>query len=1006
VALCWLLASPVRALDPARPLDEHHLDGWTAENGLPGMSVNDVVQTPDGYLWLATYDGLARFDGVRFTSYHTGSSPGLTEDAIRDLAVGPGGELWIATNGGGVSRLSGGRFEHFGPAEGLADPLIWAIHVDPQGRVRAGASTGALYRLEGTRFVREPAPIDRGIGALRGDVGGTLWVGTLGAGLLRRDPAGTWSHVEGPGSSVGALEIDDAGALWVASVAGVARVAGGRVDSFLLGDGAISAPAWQVFRDRQGTLWASGAGGNVARFTGTRFEPLPRRVGLPRTVVSALAADDEGTLWLGTAGHGLFRLHESTFVTRDESDGLPSAVVHSACEGPDGVLYAGTSAGLARLRDGRWETLLRSEGGVRSIAVAPDGTVWVGMEGGLARLSGGRVTRFGEADGLANSTVRAVVVDRRGAVWAATLDGLSRLDGGRWTTWRQADGLPRSGLLGLIETRDGSLWAGTEGVGLVRIQDGHFESIGQSELGSAVVLGLAQGRDGALWAATTRGLALVRDRSVRLLGAAEGIPGHLSQIVEDGSGDLWLGGSAGVMRVARTELDAVLAGRLPRLSPDRFGPSDGLGDAQLAVPAHPPGLRTRDGRLHFPGFGGLSSVDPARLVRDVVAPPVHVEEVLADGMPAGNEAGPGVRRLDFRYTGLCLRMPEQVRFRYQLEGFDPGFVEAGGERVAHYTNLPPGDYRFRVLAASGSGVWNETGASVALRLRPHLWQTHGFLAGSVLALGAGVLLVHRLRVRRLQGETRALESEVAARTRELSEARTRAEALQRSAEQADEAKTRLLGVVAHDLKNPLTTVVGLAQLLETLKPTDLPEVAAMFSQAASRMLRLIDDLLLSSALESGRLVLRREPLDLATLTGEAVDEARRAALRKGISLELTSAEALVEGDADRLRQVVDNLLSNAIKFSSQGQAVRVEVGRLASGVRLQVRDRGPGLRSGDHARLFQAFERLSAQPTGGEPSTGLGLSIVKQLVELHGGRVLARSEGPGLGTTFVVELPA
>jgi signal transduction histidine kinase len=831
---------------------------------------------------------------------------------------------------------------------------------------------------------------------------------------------------------------DQGGVLWVALVGGgLARLRGDRFQAYGAADGLPSDVVWSVSGDRRGTLWIATGGAGLVRLHQGRFTALAGPEGLGDTVLYSLLEDREGNLWVGTNGSGLMRLRDGRFTSFTTREGLSHDFVYAIREDAQGTLWAGTSDGLNRLDAGpqkspHWSPQPSCGGRVhnvvRSLAVDREGALWAGTYGaGVCRLRDGRWTTFTRRDGLAHDSVRSVLATRDGAVWVGTIGGLSRLRDGAWRTFTVADGLPVNSIIGLLEDGEGALWVGTDGGGLVRLRDAGadapstFDRLGTAQgLPSNVVLALYRDPSGEIWVGTNAGLAFWAGGRFATIGRRDGLPSDsVYQVLDDGRGGLWLGTSRGVARVERASLFEYLATGGGRLRLQVFDRADGLKSAQCTAPAQPAGWRGRDGRLWFATTRGVSVVDPATPPGDVPPPPVLVEEVTADDVSLPGKGPlrlePGTRSVAFHYTALALGAPGRVRFRYRLEGLDRDWVDARDRRVAYYSHLPPGPYRFRVTASNADGAWNEHGAVLNLELRPRVFQTWWFTllvaaGGMAAALGA-----HRLRVSRLQARERGLQRLVDERTQGLVAAKERAERATLEADQqrriaveADALKTELLGIAAHDLRNPLQLVSGLSELMSQGLATGpkVAEFSLAVHEASRRMLEIVNSLLTTAALDRG-LELRPSYVNLVTLAATVLDEHGQRAAHKGQRLVLEAEEhcaAVV--DHDRIRQVVDNLVSNAIKFSPRGTDVHVVVRPHNGSVRLEVRDEGPGLTEEDMQRAFGRFARLSARPTGGEAATGLGLSIVKGLVELHGGRVWAESEGPGRGTAFIVELPS
>ena len=1021
-------------LDPGKALTQYNLDVWTTADDLPQNSVTAIVQSRDGYLWLGTYGGLVRFDGVRFTVFDVASGA-LESNGVQALLEDHSGALWIGTNGGGLTRYQQGRFETFRVADGLAHDIVRTLYEDRGGRIWIGTSNG-LGLFEGGRFshyTTKDGLASGGVRAIVEDRKGMLWVGTNGGGLDRLEN-GHFSHLttrEGlPNDFVFALLEDREGSLWIGTNGGLVRRQEGKLTVFTTRDGLPGNIVWSLHEDSLGSLWVGTYGGGIARLRSGHFESLTTANGLSNDFVRALRSDREGSLWIGTYSGGLCRLRDGKFTTYTTREGLSYDFVRTALEDREGNLWVGTTGGgLCRLREGRFHCLGPKEGlasDIRALHEATDGALWVGTSGaGLFRLGGDHLTSYTRADGLPDPNVTAIAADGTGGLWVGTNGGgLARFNG-RFTNFDVTDGLASNFVLAVHVDRAGSVWSGTDGGGLSRLHEGAFTTFTTREgLASDIVFAIHEDREGALWIGTSGGLSRYQDGRITSFGARQGLTDDVVfSLVEDGAGFFWLGGNRGISRVSRADLEEVVRGEHPRISVTTYGRADGMRSDECSGIAQPASWRGRDGRLYFPTAKGLVVVNPAHMPRNAVPPPVQIEELLADGVPlTAGVIEPGKERVELHYTALSFLAPHKVQFRYRLDGFDREWIPAGSLRTAYYTRLPPGEYTFRVAASNNDGVWNDEGVSRTFVVKPFLWETRLFqvLVGLGLLGAAGA--TYALRVRRLEAGRLKLEELVEARTRDLSLEKERSEAALGEAErerveaerqkelaqEADRLKGELVSIAAHDLKTPLQSIIGYAELLvEQPGGPSARDYAGHCARAAGRMLDIVHKMLQSDAIEGGHLTPARHVVDLGRLglATSGILQPQAAAKKQRIHA-ATDEGCLVEGDEDWLRQVLENLLGNAIKYSPERRSIWLAVRKEKGQVRLEVKDEGPGLTDEDKARLFGRFQRLSARPTGGESSTGLGLSIVKQLVERHGGRVFAESEGRGLGSTFVAELPA
>ncbi|MGE0453236.1 MAG: two-component regulator propeller domain-containing protein [Vicinamibacteria bacterium] len=1034
-------AAAAPGLDPGKAVTQYSVDLWTTANGLPQNTLTSIVQTADGYLWIASFGGLTRFDGARFETFDRANTPQLRNSGIHTLWPDADGTLWVGTNGGGLTRLAHGRFQTWTSDEGLAGDVVRAIYRDRRGRLWVGTNSGLTLFEEGAMrsYATAQGLANPVVRAIREDRDGTLWVGTNGGGLCRL----RGERFECLGAEAGltnayvfAVLIDREGTLWVGTNGGgLFRREGERFRRFGAAQGLASDVVWALYEDSLGSLWVGTYGGGLYRREGERFAAIRAASGLSSDFVRALWQDHEGSLWVGTYTGGLNRLRDGKFTVWTTREGLPADIVKPVLAARDGGVHLGTSGGgLARLRDGRvsvpsgWRGLPNDF--VQALHEDSDGTLWAGTNGGgLVRLGRGERRVFTTRDGLPDDHISTVTRDHDGVLWIGTnASGVARYDGKRFTTLGRDEGLASNLVMCTLVDRENGVWIGTDGGGLTRIHGGVTRTFTSADgLPSDNVLSLFEDAQGSLWAGTSGGgLALHANGRFVSFSTRDGLREDVVfAILQDGVGDLWLSGNAGISRVSRASLLARERDRAAPLRVISYGIADGLKSNECSGISQPAGARTSDGRLWFPTTKGVVAIDPAAIPMNAVPPPVRIEDLQAGGRRYGAEAAielpPGASSWEIRYTALSMVAPSKVRFRYRLEGYDEGWVEAGNRREAFYTQVPPGRYAFRVAAANDDGLWNDEGAQLLVELRPRLHQTRLFYALAALGLLGAAGLAYSLRVRRLEARRRELEAQVLARTAELREQtlrtehareeaerlRDRAERQREIAQRANGVKTEVLSIAAHDLKNPLQMIQGYAELAEQKAGADasLLEFVRTIQASVRRMLELIDQLLDTAALEAGRIPLRQELVDLQALAREVVEVNRSAALQKGQQLALDDgAAALVRGDEGRLYEVLENLLNNAIKYSPLGAPIRVRVTQSGSRVCCAVEDSGPGLSEQDRERLFGRFQRLTAKPTAGESATGLGLAIVKELVELHGGSVRAESDGPGKGSRFVIEL--
>ena len=649
----------------------------------------------------------------------------------------------------GLSRRREGRFETIGAAQGLSEPHVRKILIDTNGAVWASVLNLGLMRWDGNAFtnaIRLTGRESREPYSLVKDRAGRIWAGYVGRVLC----------------------LDGQSAVTYGSSEGVPYV---RISC-------LTATA-------DGTVWAGTFDQGLYRLQDGKFLGVHHPEGPADEAVQALLEDRERNLWVGTRVGGLHRLKTGMFATLRIVDGTTEVKPMTLAESPGGVFWVGTSGrGLYRIEGDQVAqiSLDHPQMYVRALAATGDGSIWGGRGDFLSRWKDGQLVRsYGAESWLRGDVVECLCEDGRGGLWVGSRNGkLMHWRNDQFTAF--TNGLPLSRVTALVQQPDGTLWIGFYGAGLGRLRDQAFTLYGQAHgLKSAIIRSLLLGAEDTLWIGTEGGgLSRLKQGRLDTFTADQGIDQEIiTQLLEDDAGYLWLGTHRGICRIARRQFDDLAAHRIPRLEPRIFGRPDGMQSAQC-IGAFGAALKTRGGLFWFSTDRGIAVTDPREQMDEVFPPLVHLEEILVDNRlwhscatnsPSSRMGGdqaeplripPGRRQVEFHYTGLNLAAPERVRFRYRLEGLDSDWVEAGARRVAYYGYVPPGNYRFRVMARGGNGVWSEADQSLALVVPRRYWQTWWFrlavLAGFTLTVTATVRYVS---FRRLQHQLRVAEQQAA-----------------------------------------------------------------------------------------------------------------------------------------------------------------------------------------------------------------------------------------------------
>lgn len=743
---------------------------WQMEDGLPHNNVEAVAQTPDGYLWVGTSAGLARFDGVRFVVFDTNNAPALRSDYVRSLCRMRDGALWIGTASGTLAQLKAGRFTALDPGKvDLGD--ILAIYEDRAGAVWLGTEAGLMRYAAGvwSRFTTDDGLSHNTVRSIC-EYQGRLCVATdLGGNwfeegrFLEMNPPGS-----GPAQYLRALWPDRSGNLWLGFRYGLGLLdAQGSFTRYTRQDGLPDENENVLYEDRQTNLWI-GAMGGLNRLRDGVFSAELQADGSSYGRVRCVFEDREGNIWVGTRD-GLNQLRPRRFRTYSALDGLAHNNVMSVLEDRQGTIWCAMwGGGLAGLRGGVITNFSKvnlppnglTTDNLLSLHEEADGSLLVGVdyEGGVFRFKEGQFTKpIPAIAGLTDVATRAIFRDRKGRLWLGLHTGLVL-----WDT--REKWLHGTVVRALAEDAAGQLWVGTTN-GLYCWNDGGLEHFTTTNgLSQDRVSSLHLGAAGELWIGTeSGGLNRLKAGRFKAFSAQDGLlSNQIGDILEDEAGWLWLSSIKGIFRIRKSDFDLLGDGRLAALRGIAYGKADGLATIQCNDFAKPAAWRGRDGRLWFATIKGLAVINPRSAGNlNLTPPPVRIEELRAGkrtifSMVTGDAPAdslripPGRGDVELRYTGLSLQVPEQVRFRYKLEGRDSDWVDGEDRRVVFYGNLHPGAYVFRVTARNNDGIWNEEGATLSFVLTPYFWQTWQFKLMIALGLGLAGWGVYRYRAARFR----------------------------------------------------------------------------------------------------------------------------------------------------------------------------------------------------------------------------------------------------------------
>ena len=987
--LCCILAFFCAA---PNTLAQYRFDSWTTENGLPNNWVMALRQTRDGYLWLTTADGVASFDGVNFRVFNKVKTPGLTTNwfSYRALWEDAQGNLWMGTHDGGVVRYHDGIFTSLTAKDGLPSNHVMRIDEDDAGTIWITTGSGVV-RWRNGHLVLPRSDFDRSLDAYltapkKVGVDGRLFgLWRLTEGEWQRFAYGHWSPLPLPPDladptklQIEGIAEDSRNHLWY-SLHNRAHeyycASGGRLT---VTHGVPQTRATQICcQDRQGRIWMGNHFGAVGLWENGRFTPLP---GIATSNVFQVMEDREGNLWIATLDRGLYRLSRQVISVYRRPGGLQQAnVIGPMWPDPTGSVWL-SSGGFTRLEGGRFQSFYRrgrshdpwDQVNVFSALYADaDGSFWMGMwDGSVVHFRDERLQEEPSLSARIKGRLYVILRDRSGDLWFGGEQGLYRVHNNAVARFTTRDGLPDNVVNVIHEDGAGALWIGTSS-GLVRYSAGSFTPV--EGLRGLHITALYEDKAEVLWVGThddgvfrfeyrPNGAKLTRYTTVR------GLYSNCAfQIVEDDLGFLWMTCDLGLYRVRKQELNDFAAGRISDVTSTHFGEADGL-SGECNSGGQPMAFKARNGRLWFATQDGIAVVDPSDIPFNSAPPPVMIEDCLVERQAVACQPGvrlkPGQPNLEISYTALSFIKPEQIRFKYKLEGLDRDWVGAGTRRTVYYSHLPPGHYVFRVTAANSDGVWNTEGKSLPVIVLPPFDRTWWFLTLAALIAVGAVVLAWQYRVSHLK------------------RARAAQEAFSRQLIASQEAERKRIAAELHDSLGQSLAIIKNRALLSLSTPNDLEraqEQLREISEASAEVIEEVKEIAHN---------LRPYQLDRLGLTRTIEAMIRKAAEARNLrlTLELDRIDGLFPPEAEiNIFRILQESINNVVKHAEASEA-RIAIRKDTNLVEITIQDNGKGFVPG-------------AVSTDAGTRRGFGLMGMAERTRLLGGSYNLSSI-PGQGTTM------